>query len=87
MDTRKEIKSLVEKAIKKAYGIDFDVQVLRPKEKDRGDFAISAALEISKKINNNPFDIALQIKDEIKSDLFQKIEVVNPGFINFFYFS
>jgi len=84
MDTRKEIKSLVEKAIKKAYGIDFDVQVLRPKEKDRGDFAISAALEISKKINNNPFDIALQIKDEIKSDLFQKIEVVNPGFINFF---
>lgn len=84
MDIRKEIKELVEKAIEKKYGIDVDVQVLRPKEKDHGDFAVSAALEIGRKINKNPFDVALEIKEEIKSGLFNKVEVVKPGFINFF---
>jgi arginyl-tRNA synthetase len=84
MDIRKQIKELVEKAIEKIYGFDFDVQVLRPKEKNHGDFAVSVALEIGKKVNNNPFDVALKIKEEIKSDLFDKIEVIKPGFINFF---
>lgn len=84
MDIRKKIKELVEEAIKKAYGFDFDVQVLRPKEKNHGDFAVSVALEIGKKINNNPFDVALKIKEEIKSELFDKVEAIKPGFINFF---
>ena len=84
MDTRKEIKELVEEAIKKAYGIDFDVQVLRPKERNHGDFSVSCALEIGKTINSKPLDIAEQIKENLKSDSIEKVEIVSPGFINFF---
>lgn len=84
MDTRREIKVLIEKTIKSLYGFDFDVQILKPKDKNHGDFAISSALEIGKEIKKKPLEVALEIKDNIDSDLFEKIEVVEPGFINFF---
>jgi len=84
MDIRKEIKSLVEDSIKKTYKKDFTVQVLKPKDKAHGDFAVSVALEIGKEMKINPMDVALDIKKNIKSELFKKIEIVSPGFINFF---
>jgi len=84
MDTRKEIKVSIEKTIKSIYGLDFDVQILKPKEKTHGDFAISSALEIGKIIKRKPMEVALEIKDNIQSDLFEKKEIVEPGFINFF---
>ncbi len=84
MDIRREIKSLTENSIKKTYKKDFVVQVLKPKDKTHGDFAVSVALEIGKETKNNPMDVALEIKKNIQSELFEKIEIVNPGFINFF---
>jgi arginyl-tRNA synthetase len=82
MDIRKEIKNIVEKSIKEKYGLDFSVQVLRPKDENNGDFAVSSALEIGKYFKKDPFDVALEL--DIKSDLFEKVEVAKPGFINFF---
>ena len=84
MDIRKEINNLVKDSIKKIYKKDFTVQILRPKDKTHGDFAVSIALEIGKEIKINPMEVALEIKENLKSDLFEKIEIVNPGFINFF---
>jgi arginyl-tRNA synthetase len=82
MDVRKQIKDLTEKAIKDLYGLDFPVQVLSPRGKGHGDYAVSSALEI--KTDNNAFDVASEIKEAIRSDLFSKTEVVEPGFVNFF---
>lgn len=82
MEARKEIKKLTEKAIKKLYGLDFSVQVLIPKDKTLGDYAINSALEIKRK--KNALEVAREIKEEIKSNIFSKIEVAEPGFINFF---
>lgn len=82
MEARKEIKELTEKAIKKLYGLDFSVQVLIPKDKSLGDYAISSALGIKRE--KKALEIAAEIKEEIKSDVFSKIEVIEPGFINFF---
>ena len=39
---------------------------------------------MSKKLGKNPREIAEVIKKKIKSDLFSKIEIAGPGFINFF---
>ncbi len=82
MEARKEIKKLTEKAIKKLYGLDFSVQVLIPKDKTLGDYAINSALEIKRK--KSALEVAREIKEEIKSNIFSKIEVAEPGFINFF---
>ncbi|MFA5232164.1 MAG: arginine--tRNA ligase [Candidatus Paceibacterota bacterium] len=82
MDARKEIKGLVEKAVKELYGLDFSVQVLRPKDRSHGDYAVSTAMEID--VDRNSYDVALEIKEAVAGDIFSKTEVVEPGFINFF---
>lgn len=76
-----EIKKLIEKAIgAKAPG--FSVEV--PADKSHGDYSSNVALVLAKKINKNPKELAEEIKNKIKSDLFSRIEIAGPGFINFF---
>jgi arginyl-tRNA synthetase len=63
--------------------IDFKVE--RPKDESNGDFASNIALVLSKKLNKNPYDLALEIAKKIKAtEEFDKIEAVKPGFINFY---
>ncbi len=85
MDIREEIVKETTKALKslKMEG-DFPIKVLRPKESSFGDYSISVAMELAKKNNGNPMEIAEKVKDSIKSGYFSKIEAVKPGFINFF---
>lgn len=82
MDARKQIKDLTEKAVKELYGLDFSVQVLSPRGKGHGDYAVSAALELD--VGKKALDVASDIKDAIRADIFSKTEVVEPGFVNFF---
>jgi arginyl-tRNA synthetase len=85
MNIREEIKRSVVEALKSLnYGDEFLIKVLKPKESSFGDYSISVAMEIAKKEGKNPFEIAEQIKEKISGEYFEKIEVVNPGFINFF---
>jgi len=49
-----------------------------------GDYSTSIALKLSKILKNNPLKIANDIKNGFpKNSLIEKIEVVKPGFINF----
>src|SRR3989338_2824474 len=49
-----------------------------------GDYATSIALKLAKTLNKNPFQIAEEIKKNFsKNNFIEKIEVVKPGFINF----
>jgi arginyl-tRNA synthetase len=64
-------------------GIEFKVE--RPKDQRNGDFSSNIALALSKKLNKNLFDLALEIAKKLKNEAeFEKIEAVKPGFINFY---
>ncbi len=77
---RNRIENLIKKAVKTK--IDFTVEI--PEEKTHGDYATNVALLLAGKLKKSPIKIAEQIKSKIKNDLFEKIEVAKPGFINFF---
>jgi len=78
------IKSQIKNIISEATGEEVEFTVEKPEVSDYGDYATNIALILAKKQKKEPLEIAQQIKAKIKSDLFEKIEVIKPGFINFF---
>jgi len=78
---REEITKLIEKAIKELGFRVSEVLVEESREKTHGDYATNVAMVIGKE---DPIKIAEMIKSKIKSNIIEKIEVVKPGFINFF---
>ena len=91
---REEIKKIIEESIqelqKKGVFSVFDIpkiKVEQPEVKGRGDYASSIAMNIAKENKKSPLETAEILKDQIlilKSDIFEKIEIAGPGFINFF---
>lgn len=83
----KIIKTSIEKAKKDGKLPAFVIPKIiidHPNNKNHGDFACSIALAIGKILKQNPMEIAQIIYDSIEDDVFDKIEIVKPGFINFF---
>ncbi len=81
---RDDIRKLVEKAIKELGFKVSGVLVEEPREKTHGDYATNVAMVIGKE---DPMKIAnlINSKFEIRNSKFlDKVEVVKPGFINFF---
>jgi len=71
--TRQEITKLIQKAT----GLpQEDIQIEQPEDKTHGDYSTNVALKLKK----DPGEIA----KKIKSDMFEKVEAVKPGFVNFF---
>jgi len=70
-----------EKALQENH-CDFSVEI--PSDKSHGDYSTNVALVLAKKIGKNPRETADLIREKIKNDLFKKVEVAGPGFINFF---
>jgi len=84
--TSEAIQSIQKKESWPVFDIS-EIKIESPKDKKHGDYAVSVALEIGKILKQNPLEIAKSIKTEIlKKPLasFYRVEVVNPGFINFF---
>lgn len=93
---RREITKLIEKSIKtvqkKGVFPKFDISDIRiehPEEKTHGDYAANIAMQIVRTVKKNPMEIAKIISSQLfivnkKTRLFERIEVVKPGFINFF---
>ena len=91
---REEIAKLVLKAILKAQKEKqlgkFKIPEIRaehPEEKSHGDYSTNIAMVIAQIIKKDPTEIGENIKFQLlgtKSELFEKIEVAKPGFINFF---
>ena len=61
-----------------------DVMIEIPKDNKNGDYSSNIAMKLAKTLRDNPFNIANRIKENIDSDLILKVEVANPGFINFY---
>ena len=68
---------------------DIAVDIEKPKIAENGDFSSNIALKLTKKLGKNPMEIASNIvsffnEDLLKETAITKIEIKNPGFINFF---
>lgn len=96
MDIRKLISENVKNAAKSSLGKDIEtVSVERPDKEGFGDYSTNVAMVIAKQEHKNPMVIAKQMVDELNSyditfpddsltyPVFEKIEAVKPGFINF----
>lgn len=81
---KSQIKKIVQEAIDKVIKVPVDFSVEVPSDKIHGDYSTSIALTLAKKIGKDPEDAAELIKSKIKHDIFEKIEIAVPGFINFF---
>lgn len=81
---KKEIEKLINKSLKELKIEAFDFLVEVPAEKSNGDYSTNIAMILAKQVKKSPIEIAKDIKDNIKSNIFKKIEVAGPGFINFY---
>lgn len=69
-----------------------EIELEKPAEKQHGDFACNIALKSAKILKRPPIEIAKEFVRSIESNLpasvlkdkIEKVEVKNPGFINFF---
>ncbi len=61
------------------------VMIEIPKDKVHGDYSTNIAMRLAKVLHNSPINIANSLKDGfLNYSLIKNVEVVNPGFINFF---
>jgi len=85
MEIKEVIKNSVLDSLKSiGYREDFVIKISRPQKSSFGDYSVSIAMEIARKEKKNPIEIAEKIKESIKNDNFEKVEVASPGFINFY---
>ena len=64
--------------------VNFDVEI--PKNEKFGDFSTNVAMILAKKLKSNPRNIAnefIKMLEIQNNNLFRKIEIAGPGFINF----
>lgn len=76
-----EISNIIQKTIKNLFALD-EVVALERTDEQFGDFASNIALHLSKKLGQNPREIAQKIVDDLEDTSIDKAEVAGPGFIN-----
>lgn len=79
-----EITAAVAAACKELFGVDVTPELTRPDEQF-GDFATNVALQLAKRVGQNPREVADQIAKSAlgRTSHIVKAEVAGPGFINF----
>ncbi len=79
------LKNLKEVSIQLGFNID-DIKVEIPSDSTHGDLTSNIAMQIAKSVGKNPMDIANKILSAFpKDENIEKVEVIKPGFINFFF--
>ena len=82
------MKDIIEQSIKDALSnlnVSFDnIAITNPKDKSNGDYSSNIAMQLAKELRDSPMNIAEKIVSNIDNPNIEKIEVKNPGFINFF---
>ncbi len=82
-----QIKSILKDKIKTAFtNLNITPKTLEVNEatkKEFGDYQYNGAMALAKELKKNPREIATALADELKKeDIFEKVEVAGPGFIN-----
>ncbi|MFH1683645.1 MAG: arginine--tRNA ligase [Candidatus Margulisiibacteriota bacterium] len=86
---KQQISSLVESVLKQLKITEApEVKIDIPRQKNLGDYATNIALILAKKSGQNPRELAAKLVETLKNldqqEIFAKIELAGPGFINFF---
>jgi arginyl-tRNA synthetase len=76
-----EISQLIQKVVLDLFNEQVEVELTRTEEQF-GDYASNVALRLSKKLGQNPREIATQIADKLINKKIEKAVVAGPGFIN-----
>ena len=64
-----------------------DIEISIPKKREFGDYSSNIAMLLTKPLKKKPREIAEQISENLSTshaDLFKKVEIAGPGFLNFF---
>lgn len=84
---KKKIKEAIDEAVIDLFGnvLPNSYEIEKPKKEIHGDYATNIALILKNKLKKNPLEIAEKISQRLssKKEIFSKIEVAKPGFINF----
>lgn len=81
-----KISSIIKTAVTNLNNIvAVDVEIEVPRVKEHGDFATNVAMKLAKSLKQPPMKIAETLVETFQREkpLFQKVEAVPPGFINF----
>lgn len=77
-----DIKTIITDCVQELYDVKVDLDITRPDAKF-GDFASNVALQLAKKIDKNPREIAEELSAKVlENENIIKAEVAGPGFIN-----
>jgi arginyl-tRNA synthetase len=93
-DPKTIIEQLLRKALQEKAPQSAETQIVieRPKQADHGDFSSNVALQAAKPARTKPRDLAVALQASVTAQLsaspslgevFEKVEVAGPGFINF----
>ena len=81
---KEEVIKILKKSLINLSYPNIEPIIQNPKDNIKADLASNIAFLLSKELKKNPYDIAINIKNDLSSsDLFENIEVAKPGFINF----
>jgi len=87
MSFKSEIEQAVRKQAKKLFDLESEPSLEHPKNEDFGDYATGVSLTIASELKADSLEIAHQLKEsliaQLPTDLIDRVEVVSPGFINF----
>lgn len=82
-----KLEQVIKKIILEKYNVEIEnVDFEKPNSKEHGNLSTNVALKNCKIIGGKPLDIANALVEEIsKDENLAKVEVVAPGFINFYF--
>ncbi len=76
-----QIKAIISTIVEEIFNTDEIVEFSVPNEQF-GDYATNIALRLSKKVGQNPREVAQKIVDNLKHESIAKLTIAGPGFIN-----
>lgn len=86
MSIKQKIQHIIKTSLEK-NNIDIELEKIiieTPKDNKNGDYSTNIALMLTKQLKDNPINIATTIKEEIKDEIIEKVEIAPPGFINIY---
>ena len=85
MSIKFKLTELIKNSLQKLNIETDNIIIEKPSKKENGDYSSNIALTLTKKLHKSPLEIANMIKDNIEyENIISKIQIANPGFINFY---
>ncbi len=80
---REKVKSIIDKYLQdKGYSAEYVIEY--PKNERFGDYSTNFAMILASKLKKNPREVAKEFIENSCSNIFDKVEIAGPGFINFY---